>query len=124
MLAGAHLAMRARERLFGTRAQRMSRIPVAHEWVSLSFQQPTFQKFTKQHILLLCLKHVDCLFVVSEIMKCRLLKSLLDHPMSGARTGGLPAQIHRHPSTRAMAHVRPISLLRFWISEGVTQAES
>ena len=49
-----------------------------HVRVWLSFQQPTLQEITK--------KNDDCsaamqLFVSSEILKCRLLKWLLDHPM-------------------------------------------
>ena len=47
--------------------------------VLLSFQSPTFQKYT--NLKYFSAAHVVISFVSSEIIRCRLLKWLLDHPM-------------------------------------------
>ena len=51
-------------------------------------QQPTFQQFTKQ-VVVVCPKHAIscvcvCVCVSSELLKCRLMNLLLDHPMQDA----------------------------------------
>ena len=58
-----------------------------HVRVLLSFQQPTFQTFTQIYVLSAArsafhLNRVIIQRVSSEILKCRLLKLCLDHPMS------------------------------------------
>ena len=60
---------------------------IFHVQVLLSFQQPTFQQFTQSNYCSAAwsafhLKHVIIMFVSTYILKCRLLKLLLDHPMN------------------------------------------
>ena len=57
----------------------------------LSFQQPTFQKFTNTKVFSAAwfafrLKHVVIMIVLSEIMKGRFLKGLSDHPVKHAKS--------------------------------------
>ena len=55
-----------------------------HVRVLLSLQQPSFQQrqASSHRVFETC----SCVFVSSEIMKCRLLKLLLDHPMTNVGT--------------------------------------
>ena len=73
----------------------VSHVPVAdivHVRVLPSFQQLAFQHITTHQWLFSCTYTVIC-FVLSGILKCRLLKWLLDHPMNvcGCSCGWKPA---------------------------------
>ena len=81
----------------GVSTQEIMETPACHDLanihvrVLLSFQQPTFHKFTKQQLFSAAwsafrLKHIAIYFVSSESMKCRLLKLLLDHLITTTTT--------------------------------------
>ena len=77
-----------------------------HVRVSLSFQQPTFQRFATNTFLsaawsALHLKHVFIAFVSSEVLKGRLFNLLLDHPMHTSMWGGRPLEAPQSASEPA-----------------------
>ena len=84
-----------------------------------SFQQPTFQKFTKLKNdfpaawSAFHLTRAVVWFVSSEVLKCRLLKGLLDQPMIPARPHSripafLPARASARMPARALARAHGV----------------
>lgn len=99
-------AGREDEGVFGKGADELVSTVFMNVRVLLSFRQPTLHRFTNVTIFscMVCvlLKRVALCCVSNKLLKCRLLKSLLDHPVnylyrhrSGAVAAGMPRFLPR-----------------------------